>query len=160
MNNNILTIVVIAALVITGVGSFVGKGNVTIDTSGLEAVLGTALNYEAAQSQLVAFNFLQDVVEDLGSTATSSWNPGAIDIDTSATTSVTVTGAALGDFVEVSFDSSTTTDQWKVFGNVQSADTVWVTMESVASSSVNLTASTLYVRVTSSTLQSSVSSSP
>ena len=119
--------------------------------------LGSALTQSAALSRTETFNFLDDVVDDLGASASLVWDPGAITSSTIATTSVTVNGAALGDIVIASLDSGTSTDAWDFSGKVSAANTVLVILQAANDNelaSLNLTTTTIRVRVSSSTLQS------
>lgn len=137
--------------------------------------LGSALTYSGATGRIELYNYLNGIAQDLnaiasstgqGLRATASWDPGAISSTTQATTTLTVTGAALGDFVVASFDSATSTDAWVFSGKVSAADTVMVTLfvpDGGDGASLNLTTSTIYAKVfkqAAVTLQTTTSSSP
>ena len=122
--------------------------------------VGSTLTYSAALSRIETYNYLADISSDLediasstghGLYATASYNPPplAIASSTYASTTITVTGAAVGDFAIASFGSVTSTDQWALSAKVSAADTVSVTFAYVASStaSLDLTGETLRVRV-------------
>ena len=127
--------------------------------------LGSALTYSAALSRAETFNYLKGISQDIGVGASATWNPGSMSTSTPlATTTVTVTGAALGDFVVVDFNSATSSERWSISGKVSAANTVLVVMEladAAASDTVtalDISTSTLYVRVASSTVNTSVTS--
>lgn len=74
--------------------------------------------------------------------ATATWNPAGVSSTVMATTSVTITGAALGDIAVASFDSATSTDQWNIHGIVSAADTVMVSLEKQTVGALDLSTST------------------
>lgn len=77
---------------------------------------------------------------------TAAWDPGAVSSSTVATTTVTLTGAALGDIAVVSFDSATSTEQWNINAKITGAGTSTVTMfAGDVNDTVNITTSTLRV---------------
>lgn len=76
----------------------------------------------------------------------ASYDPASLTTGTGVTTTVTVTGAALGDFVQVSFTialSDVVLSAW-----VSSADTVSVRFQNVSGGTRDLSAGTIYARVT------------
>lgn len=78
---------------------------------------------------------------------TATWNPGSIAPGASETTTVTVTGAALGDPVIVGF-SSITTANWILSATVTAANTVSVVLQARGGgSTVDLGSGTLRVAV-------------
>jgi hypothetical protein len=81
------------------------------------------------------------------SCSTLTWNPAAFSSSTQATTTITLTGAALGDIVLSSFDSATSTELWYSRGKVTSANTVTAGLFPANSAvvSTNLSTSTLRV---------------
>lgn len=81
------------------------------------------------------------------SCATATFNPDAISSTTPALTSVTLTGAALGDTVMVSFASATSSELWFVSGKVTAANTITAGLYPSNSTvtSTDITTSTLRV---------------
>jgi len=157
--------------VLVAIAAIIAVGYVAVTNKTVERVevrdggnIGSALTYSSGLSRIETFNQFADIIRDIkGSTYSGSWDPGAVASTTVATTSVTVSGAALGDYVQVSFDSATSTDAWKISGKVSAANTVMVLMESAYNNglaSLNLATSTLRIRVASSTILSSISASP
>lgn len=77
---------------------------------------------------------------DTGSTlqehncATLSWDPAAISSSTSASTTMTLAGVALGDIVTASFGSASSTADWFATGNVAGAGTSTIILQSVPGS--------------------------
>lgn len=76
-----------------------------------------------------------------------SWTPGTITASGHATTSVTVTGAALGYPVVVALSSLTGTDAYLLTGRVSSANTVTVDLYNYTVGTVVISAGTLSVLV-------------
>ena len=74
--------------------------------------------------------------------ASKTWSPGAIAADEAAVTTVTVTGAAVGDFVLVSHDMLST-NQLILTGTVSSAGIVNVVLHNAGSTSVTPASGTL-----------------
>jgi hypothetical protein len=74
------------------------------------------------------------------------WDPPSIAKNDMAETSITVTGAALGDFAEVSFSADITGLTAGVY--IASADTVDVVLHNGTVGAINLGSMTVYVRVT------------
>ena len=76
----------------------------------------------------------------------ASWNMGAIADGNEATTDITVTGAALGDFVQVS--SSADVADLTLVGAVTAANTVTVQLGNWTGASIDHGTVTIYVMVT------------
>jgi len=165
---NIGSVVAIVALIaMAAVAIFNENVRIEVREQQTGETLGSALTYSAAMSKMEVFNFLKGISQDIGVGASASWNPSLMSTSTPlATMTVTVPGAAVGDLVLVSFDSVTSTERWSITGKVSAANTVMVTMEladAAASDSVadlDLDTSTVYVRVASSTVNTSVSATP
>ena len=152
--DKIKNILIIAALVVVVI-----VGIVFIYNSGSSDGLAAALTYSAALNKQEVYNLTKAIIDDIGVSGSLSWDPGAVSSSTIATTSITVSGVALGDLVIASFDSATSTDAWKISGKVSAANTVLVIFESVYDNdlaSLNITTSTVRVRVASSTRQSTL----
>ena len=148
--NKYLSLIVIVAILVFGGILYNQNSN-----------LGSALTYSAARSNLETFNFMKGVSQDVGLGASAAWDPAAITTTTPATTTITVAGAAIGDFVLAQFATTTSNERWSVNGKVTSANTVMVTLDlNDAGASLNLGSATLYVRAASSTVNTSVSASP
>lgn len=77
--------------------------------------------------------------------ATKSFAPGTLNYVTGASTTVSVSGVVAGDELIASFDSTTSTNAWHVFANVTGNGTTTAVFESIASTSVTLTTSTVKV---------------
>ena len=80
-----------------------------------------------------------------GSADTETWNPGEIATKSSSTTTVTVSGAALGDFVLCSF--SLALSGLMLNGYVSAANTVTVVLFNPTGASVDLASGTVKVLV-------------
>lgn len=85
-----------------------------------------------------------------GYAAAVTWDPPAVTSGTAATTTVTIPGATLGDYVSVSFSLSLAF--CILSGYVSSADTVTVVLFNSTISTVNLGSGTLRVLVRPGTL--------
>ena len=79
-------------------------------------------------------------------TATGTWNPTSIADGAMTSTTVTVTGAAIGDPVAAGFTSITAAG-WILSGSVTATDTVTVTLMNLTGSAVDLASGTLSVEV-------------
>lgn len=77
-----------------------------------------------------------------------TWDPPSVNSLGTTSTTVTVTGAAVGDYVDVSF-SLPLSGLW-IKGEVTAANTVTVTLFNPTSSAVDLTSGTLKVLVSKS----------
>jgi len=77
--------------------------------------------------------------------ASATWNPGSIAIGAKASTSVIVTGVALGDFAVASFDKDI--QGLTLSANVTSVNTVTCVLANNTGASVTLGSGTIYVRV-------------
>ena len=184
MNKFHLGIIVIAVvgLVLIGVGQLQLAGSIREQANALKdqgQKLGAVIGFSGAMSNQALFNSLQSLANDVfkiasstgnGLRAQASWNPNGLSSSSPyTTTTVTVTGAALGDFAFASFDSATSVDDWSLYARVSVADTVLVTMSlnnststSLAGKELNLTGSTLRVKVyqnASTTLETTTSTS-
>jgi hypothetical protein len=60
--------------------------------------------------------------------ATASWNPGTINSNACGSTTITVTGAALGDTVLVARGIALNSASWQLTGYVSAANTVTVSL--------------------------------
>jgi hypothetical protein len=78
-----------------------------------------------------------------------AYNPPSMATGTETTTTVTVNGAALGDFVQVSFGVDT--QGIKLFARVSAANTVTVTLRNDTGGTLDLSSGTLRARVTKAT---------
>jgi len=76
---------------------------------------------------------------------TKTWDPGAVATNSSTSTTVTVNGASLGDFVMVSFSLSLGGLQLSAY--VSATNTVTVTLYNNTGGSVNLASGTIRVLV-------------
>ncbi len=76
-----------------------------------------------------------------------AWNTGSITDNEEAATDVTVTGAVLGDFVQVS--SSLDVEDLILTGQVTAANVVTVTLSNFTGGGVDILTPTIYVLVTS-----------
>ena len=144
--------------------------------AGKNAGVGSALTYSAALSRIETYNFLEGVSKDLNKIASSTghslaasatWNPNLVSSSTVATTTVTVTGAVVGDFALANLESTTSSEKWSISARVSANNTVLVTLShndaGLSGDTLDLTAQTLNVRVLQQgtfTLQTSTSSSP
>lgn len=77
---------------------------------------------------------------------TASWTPGAITAGSKASTTLTVSGAAVGDFVLAAHDKILTSDL-RISAHVSAADTVKVVIHNPTASSVTVAAGTVSVLV-------------
>lgn len=77
---------------------------------------------------------------------TTTWDPANLADGASATTTVTVTGANIGDVVQVGF-SSITSGAWQLCGHVTSANTVTIVLTNHTGGAVDLGSGTLRVAV-------------
>jgi hypothetical protein len=77
--------------------------------------------------------------------ASASWDPGSIAVGAETSTTVTVTGAQLGDFVLASY--SIDIQELTISASVSAADTVEVVLANNTSASVDLASGTVYVLV-------------
>jgi hypothetical protein len=77
---------------------------------------------------------------------TATWAPGSIAAGGSATTTVTVPNAEVGDFVMVSHDQILTSDL-RILANVQAADTVQVVIHNPTAAAVTVASGTVAVIV-------------
>ena len=132
--------VAVLILGLVGFGAYsAGKG------TGTE--LGVNLTYSSAQSRIETFNLLDDMIEDIYAVASSSgqglyanasWNPLPISSSSpSATTTITVSGAAVGDFAIGSLATTTSGGLWSISARVSAADTVMLTLQAVVSTSTS-----------------------
>jgi hypothetical protein len=106
---------------------------------------------DGTDSKLVAKFQDGSVVEvarqsDYALTGSAVWDPASIPVNDKATTTITVTGAALGDFVLVSFSATLSTLTATAY--VSSANTVTVVLHNNVTGAVDLASMTVYVRVT------------
>ncbi len=122
--------------------------------------LGATLTYSSARGSIELYNYLDAVTADLVNvrlplSGVLSYS-GVIQPDAGATiapgnvatSTITVTGAAVGDFVLVSFASSTySTIGVGITGQVTNASTVTLLWQNTASSSTAFTAASTTVRV-------------
>lgn len=148
-------------LVVAGLGlALLAVGLVAAFQSGKNEGVGSTLTYSAALGRIETYNFLDGIVQDVrnlasstghGLRATATWDPPALSSasTTVASTTVTVSGAALGDFVLASFGSGTSSESWHVVGKVRLADSVTVFLSYIASSTaaLNLSSETVYLKV-------------
>jgi hypothetical protein len=74
---------------------------------------------------------------------TATWDPGSVSSGGNASTTVTVTGATLGDFVLASFNLDLQGLQMSAY--VSSANTVTVLLQNLTGSAVDLSSGTLAV---------------
>lgn len=90
---------------------------------------------------------LRKLLEAMGAhiQTTKTWDPGSLADGAGETTSVTVTGAALGDFVMVSCSADLI--DMTLTGYVQAANTVELRLQNESGDTRNLGSSTFYVRV-------------
>src|SRR3990167_216617 len=84
------------------------------------------------------------------SCATKSFDPASFSSSTVASTTLALTGTAVGDIVVASFDSATTTQEWYVKANVMGAASTtveWIAVPGTSSwnAGLNITTSTLRV---------------
>lgn len=86
-----------------------------------------------------------DKIREKGLQNSATWNPGVIPNSSGEDKDVTVTGAALGDFVMVSFSLDVT--GIVLDAQVTSANTVTAVMSNNTGQSKNLAEGTLYVKV-------------
>lgn len=77
--------------------------------------------------------------------ATTTWDPASISAGSKVSTTVTVSGAALGDFAIASF--SLDIQELTMTANVSAANTVEVVLANLTGSAVNLASGTLSVLV-------------
>mgnify|MGYP001337946909 CR=1 FL=1 len=89
----------------------------------------------------------ESVVVGTAYNASATWNPANILVGAMESVDVTVTGAALGDFVLVS--ASIDTVDLTLTAQVTAANTVTATLANNTAGAVNLASFTLYVRVLS-----------
>lgn len=161
MENKNVLVLVGAALVVLLVGGFflIGK---SLDNQ--KDVLGSALANSSARGSMELRTQLSDMIKDFtGATYSAAYNPASMPSSTAngalgyASTTVTVTGAAVGDKVAVDFGTSTSADLWVASGKVTAADTVVVHILNLGGVALDLGSATLRVKVTSSTPLSTTS---
>lgn len=123
----------------------------------------TVISYYSALNKQVLWDALNTMMIDItrthavvGSMAvgSASWAPGTISSSSyvTASTTITATGAALGDIVLVSSDSATSTEAAAFSGRVTSANNVQIFPSRVNTpGAVTFTTSTFYVRVLDAT---------
>lgn len=78
--------------------------------------------------------------------ATATWDPANLNAGTQTTTTITVTGAVLGDVVGVSFSQDL--QGMQLTGYVSAADTVTVVLRNGTAGAINLASGTLRATVT------------
>jgi hypothetical protein len=93
-----------------------------------------------------AFNTILPYSKSLPGFATTTYDPPSLTTGTSDTTTVTVTGAALGDFASASFSRALV--GITLFAWVSAADTVSVQFRNDTGGTVNLSSGTLRVQIT------------
>ena len=89
----------------------------------------------------------ESVVVGTAYNGSATWNPGAIADQAFESVDVTVTGAALGDFVLVSFSLDIL--DLVLTANVTATNIVTATLSNQTGAGVNLASGTLYVRILS-----------
>jgi hypothetical protein len=94
------------------------------------------------QNDMASVLQTSDIVEYDGN---DTWDPGSIAIGGSETTTVTATGAVLGDFAMASF--SLDTQGLTLTATVTSANTVTAVLSNNTAGAVDLASGTIYVRV-------------
>lgn len=165
MENKTLTPIVIVSLVallVTGGVSILNKNEFRSETTvqGSSQALGQAITYPSAGNQMETYTLLSAFLTDItairtaggGSLSTStSWNPGNIATSTfgapTASTTVTITGAVLGDQIFASLATTTSQDQWIITGKMVAATgTVLVSLTNTGITALDLATTTLYVR--------------
>lgn len=155
MNKLVYGLVALLVVVGAAAGYFAGKEAGL--SSGIEA--GGEISYSSALNRIQLHNALVSLANDLSTlrvpaggllaSSDTTWNPPAVASTSAvATTSVTVGGAAVGDFCFVSF-ASTTLDSQDLSCYVSSASTTIVTLFQPSNflASYNIGTSTLRVVV-------------
>lgn len=90
--------------------------------------------------------FFSELLNRINLTGTATWNPTIINNGAQASTTVTVTGAAIGDPAIAGF-SSVTAAGWIISASVTSANTVTVTLMNHTGGNVDLASGTVTVIV-------------
>ena len=168
---NVGAVVAIVALIAMAAVSISNKNTIEVRESVQSTqspALGSALTYSTAQGQLETYNFLKEVVGDFGLSSSTSWNPANIATSTATddaglpntSTTLTMSGATVGDLVLTSFATTTSFDKWFTTGKVIAADTVMVSLWNTDNVDLNLGAATLRVRVIPYSLLSITTSTP
>ena len=107
---------------------------------------------QGVQAQNLIASKLASLITTLASTfpaplsSSATWDPPNLANNASETTTVTVAGAALGNYVQVSF--SLDLQGMTLTGYVSSTNTVTVVLSNATGGAINLASGTLKVRVT------------
>lgn len=107
--------------------------------------MAEVLYTSTALSQASLYAFLSELVTALGLSGSGTWNAASIADGDEEVTDLTVTGAALGDFVLVS--SSLDVTDLSLVGQVTAANTVTVQLLNNTGGAIDLASATVYVRV-------------
>ena len=124
--------------------------NVTGQTATVKTSGGAGVAIRAGKTTIVqedgtdVLRCLSQADELIGS---ATWDPGSVSSGLATTTSVTVTGAAVGDYVVGVSHSQITTAAVVLTGQVTSANTVTVTLANFSGGAVDLASGTVRVRV-------------
>ena len=157
-----------AALVLGGIiGYIVAPSSLNGVNLGASNPSSSVISYYSSLSKQVLWDSLNSLLMDINKVraplagviaASATWNPSSMAAATTTgvglgvisgytTTTLTLTGAAVGDFVIVSFDSATSTDLWTISGKVSAASTALITIVNYSTAALDLTTSTLRARV-------------
>lgn len=158
-HNKIIVIFTAVLLVVIGIfGYVVSRAIETTNTA-----LGVNLTYSSALSRLETYNLFDALIADNNNmlratgqtlTGSGSYSPGVVSTSTQASTTITVTGAAVGDFAIAEFGTTTDVsgaDNYNKYGldaKVSAANTVHVLFHSVGgNTTTTLGSATLRVKV-------------
>lgn len=146
MDNKIILAFLAVVVIVAGVFGFVM--NKALDN---QSSLGAEINYSTALSNANLYNSLDSLVTDLGVVTTATIQPGTgatMGPNSTATTSVTTAGAAVGDFVIVSMASSSYVEAGLfVTGQVTAASTTQVIWVNNTTSSATVATTSIRIRV-------------
>ena len=125
--------------------------------------LGSALTNSSARGSMELRTQLSDIIKDLtGATYSAAYDPSSFSSSTMASTTITVNGAAVGDYAVVNFATTTSGNQWQAIAKVDAANSVIVNLVAIPgttawNSALDLGSATLRVQVSSSTPNSTTS---
>ncbi len=154
MNKNTLIISLVVALL---VGGMIGY---SIAPKGEEVNLGaanastTVISYYSALSKQVLWDVLNSMMIDINRTnaplqsiltATTTWTPGAL-TGIATTTTVSVTGATIGDIVLIS-NASSTLETIFTYGYVSAANVVTLVASNSSTTASTVNATTFGIKV-------------
>jgi hypothetical protein len=141
----ILAIVAVASVIYFSQGKGVQLGRQTIYEApdfleGLNASINRSFSVSRTGSTTVpAIRVDSGSYLNEHSCATASYNPASFSSSTIASTTLTMTGAAVGDLALASFATTTSSDQWRAVANVTGSNQITVSLVAIPGSTTWLT---------------------